>query len=294
MTRADLREATFIAKSRPLTYPPSRRKMDMMKHIRDEIRKKLGTLITEGTKILFPESQKQKEKKTKQDTPQHPPSIDYQSWYTKALPVVKQLIPERYKEFQELYKLEKRDNKIITSLTYTISDYLLGLRITKNDPDDPFGGKQVEIFSSQNAYSSKFYQQITILKSAKERLDSILADIEGVLQAELFDSELDAATELLKKKHLRAAGALAGVTLEAHLSKVLANHNLKLAKKNPTIADYNDTLKNNDVYDIDVWRPIQRLGDIRNYCVHRKDREPRKDEVQELIDGVLKIIKTIF
>ena len=130
--------------------------------------------------------------------------------------------------------------------------------------------------------------------SAQDRVNSILSDIRGVLQAELFDNELDAASELLKKGHLRAAGALAGVTLESHLSKIAANHTLKVGKKNPTIFDFNEELKNNGVYDIPNWRFIQRLGDIRNLCVHSKDRDPTKDEVDELIRGVQKVIKTLF
>ena len=71
------------------------------------------------------------------------------------------------------------------------------------------------------------------------------------------------------------------------------NRNIDIAKKNPTIADYNDKLK--DVaYDTIEWRRIQRLGDLRNLCDHNKDREPTKDEVEELISGTERIIKTIF
>ena len=60
----------------------------------------------------------------------------YQQWYTKTLPVIRQLVPERFSEFVEQYKLEKR--KAIAHSTYTISDYLVGLRIIRN-PD----GKEI-------------------------------------------------------------------------------------------------------------------------------------------------------
>lgn len=39
---------------------------------------------------------------------------------------------------------------------------------------------------------------------------------------------------------------------------------------------------------------IQHLGDIRNLCDHNKDREPTKEEVEELINGIDQIIKTNF
>lgn len=188
---------------------------------------------------------KDKKKAKEGDTAKALPAIiSYQSWYSRSLPVVKQLIPERYQEFQEQYKLEKRKGKEISFLTYTISDYisdyLIGLRITR-------GWEKEEVVNPLSAFTSKFQHQIAILMSAQGRIDSILADVQGILQAELFDNELQAAQELRKKGHLRAAGALAGVTLESHLSKISTNHGLKLRKKDPTISDFNDELKNKDI-----------------------------------------------
>lgn len=261
-----------------------------MTKISEQIKKELSALINEGIKILVVESEEKggRVKRGEEDDAQKPlPTImSYQSWYTRALPVVRQLIPERYQEFQGQYKLDKRKDTEISFLTYTISDYLIGLRITR-------GWEKEEVVNPLSAFTSKFQHQITILRSAQDRIDSVLADIQGVLQSELFDSELDAANELLKKGHLKAAGALAGVTLESHLAKISANHNLKLSK-NPTISDFNDELKNEGIYDVPNWRFIQRLGDIRNLCVHAKDRDPTKDEVDELIKGVEKVIKTLF
>jgi predicted transcriptional regulator len=99
---------------------------------------------------------------------------------------------------------------------------------------------------------------------------------------------------LLKNRYFRAAGTIAGVVLEKHLSQVMHSHNLSLRKKHPTINDYNELLKSNQVLDIPTWRYIQRLGDLRNMCTHDKGREPINEEVTELINGVDKIIKTIF
>ena len=39
---------------------------------------------------------------------------------------------------------------------------------------------------------------------------------------------------------------------------------------------------------------IQRLADIRNLCTHPKDREPTKEEVDELISEAERITKTIL
>lgn len=258
----------------------------------DEIKQKPTELVTEGLAILrvetFGEHEKEKGGQKARTAQEIMPTVQsYQHWYSKALPVVKQLLPDRYQEFQDQYKLAKRKEGRLDYLTYTISDYLLGLNVT-----DRFTGE--ELVNRGSVFQTKFQHQILILQSAQSRLDSILSDIEGVLQAELFDTELDASRELFKKGHLRPAGALAGVTLETHLGKVSANHSLKVSKKDPTVSDLNDQLKNNGVYDVPTWRFIQRLGDIRNLCVHHKKREPTKEEVDELNTGVEKTVKTLF
>ena len=96
-----------------------------------------------------------------------------------------------------------------------------------------------------------------------------------------------------KNGYLRASGVIAGVVLEAHLLQVCNSHNITI-KKNPTINDFNKILKQNNVVDIPNWRFIQRLGDLRNLCGHKRERDPLKEEVEELINGVDKITKTLY
>jgi len=115
-----------------------------------------------------------------------------------------------------------------------------------------------------------------------------------LVQADLFDSELEAAKELNKKGFVRGAGAIAGVVLEKHLAQVCENHNVKVSKKNPGINDYNQLLKDNEVIEVKDWRFIQHLADLRNLCDHDKKKEPKKEDIDELIDGVEKVSKTIF
>ena len=67
-------------------------------------------------------------------------------------------------------------------------------------------------------------RQYAILDAARKRLDSSLYDIRYMVQADLFDSELDAAKQLLKFGHFRAAGAVSGVVLEKHLQGICNSH----------------------------------------------------------------------
>lgn len=210
---------------------------------------------------------------------------DYQAWYSEAKLVIKQLLPDRLSDFERHYEKPK-PRKDITSDNYRIEDYLQALSVTH--------GWQKELVVGPDAAIPQFQQQLAMLKSVSQRFESSLFDIRQLVQADLFDSELEEARQLIKNGFLRGAGAIAGVVLEKHLAQVADNHNMKTRKKHPTISDFNDLLKKGGVLDVPSWRKMQRLGDIRNLCDHNKERNPTKEEVQELVDGVEKFTKTLF
>lgn len=207
----------------------------------------------------------------------------YQKWYSQSMLVIKQLLPERFDEFKECYKLDKR--KTIDPSTYKLFDYFSGISVSR-------GG--TSCFNTKSVAYSQIAIQLNILDSVKTVIDSSLSDVRGILEAELFDNELDSARHLLKNGYLRASGALCGVILETHFSNIVKNHNLKMTKKDPSINDYNELFKKEGIYDTINWRFIQHLGDIRNLCDHKKQRDPSNDEIEELINGTDKVIKTIF
>lgn len=210
-------------------------------------------------------------------------SDKYQEWYSESLIVVKQVLPDRLGDFVRLFE-KPRIRKSIDYNNYVVEDYLQGLTVKSG----------METVVGPDAAIPKFHQQYNILKSAGKRFESVLFDIKQILQADLFDSELDAARELNKKGFMRAAGAVAGVVLEGHLLQVSQNHVLVISTKKPTIGDFNDLLKSNGVIDVSIWRKIQFLADLRNKCDHKKSDEPTKEETEELISGVDKLIKTLF
>ena len=210
---------------------------------------------------------------------------EYQSWYSQAQAVVKQVLPDRLSDLRSYYERPK-SRKELTYENYRIEDYLHGITVTR--------GYTKETIVGLDAAIPHFRQQLSILKSAKDRFESSLFDIRQMVQADLFDSELDAAKELAKQKFTRAAGALAGVVLERHLKQACDNHALKIAKKNPTISTLNDALKDAGVMDVPEWRFIQHLGDIRNLCDHSRTPDPTTAQVEDLITGVMKVTKTLF
>jgi len=202
---------------------------------------------------------------------------EFEIWYTESFALIKVVLPDRINDFSKMYYNDKTKNGLMTYFQHIPSML------------DEWGDSTII-----DQVKSVLDSQIGILKSCEKRFESSLFDIKQLLQADIFDSELDAARELNKKGFLRAAGAISGVVLEGHLKQVCINHNIVIKKTNPTISDFNQLLKDNEIIETHDWRFIQRLGDIRNLCDHKKQQEPTKEEIEELIKGVEKIIKTLF
>lgn len=206
-------------------------------------------------------------------------AVAYEAWYSEALPVIAQLLPTRLADFKSYYEVPK-SRRELNNMTYTIHDMIQGLSIER-------AGVLV------SAGLTRVTGQINILKAAEQRFESSLFEIRQLVQADLFDTEIDAARELLKNRFTRAAGAVAGVVLEGHLKQVCDDRSIKLAKAKPTLAVLNDALKDAGTIDVPQWRFNQHLADIRNSCDHARNPEPTVDQVRDLIDGTAKVLKTI-
>jgi hypothetical protein len=252
-----------------------------------DIKQNLDELIMQGKELYYSlnfkhETSDKKKKildKYKLNADKLPNFHDnYEIWYTGALHAVKILIPERVDDFIQLYKNDKRKN--LVPITYTVSDAVLG------------------IYNEHNHISPltalpKFSQQLSILKSARKNIDNVIYNLQFFLRADLFDSELSAANELLKSGFLRAAGVMCGVVLEKHLKQVCIQHKIIIKKKTPGLSYFNEELKTASIIDISMWRQIQYLDDIRNICCHNKSNEPTKEQVKDLLDGTTKVVKSL-
>lgn len=206
---------------------------------------------------------------------------DYQEWYSEALALIAQTMPRRLDDFVGYYEYP-RAKKETNFSNYMIKDYLQGLRVRHG----------IDTIADGSAAIPEFRQQLNIVKSVRATLSSTLMKLTAVLQADLFDSEIDSAVALAKAGFLHAAGAVCGVVIEKHLKQVCTDHKIKLGRKKPTIAVLNDTLKDNGVYLIEDWRFVQYMGDIRNRCDHARSQDPTKDQINDLIAGTKKIVKT--
>ena len=212
-------------------------------------------------------------------------SYAYQSWYTTAIKAVESLASDRYAEFRGYYEID-RSRDVVIHETYSIQDYLNKIQLGVYDPNTKNTRGRARMINC-------FLNQLAILKAIKNRVDSVLTDIEGELFAELEDNEMGVARQLIKISP-RAAGALAGVVIEGHLRKVSNAHGIEIPQKNPVISELNDPLKAASVIDTSAWRKISYLADLRNLCSHKKEVEPTKEQVADLLDGTEWLMKTVF
>lgn len=227
-------------------------------------------------------SSKEKKKNLQENLPLF--NVDYESWYSESIVLLKQILPDRVDDFKAHFEAPK-NRKEISYATYRIQDALKNMSVTRSFTE--------EVIVDSRAAVPHFRQQVAIVKAAKRRFESSLFEIRQLVQADLFDSEIEAARELLKNKFLRAAGAVAGVVLEKHLRQVCDDHTIKVTKKHPGISDLNELLKANGVIDVPQWRQITLLADYRNLCDHNKQTNPTETQVRDLIDGTDKVLKTI-
>ena len=261
--------------------------------IKEEIKKEIEDLIKLGDKLsmaatyeFLPKSElDQATEEQKKTLEKFFKGMTFQSkyheWYAKSLSYISTFLPSRKNDFIDLYrKKDAEKRKEVSLLNYGIQDAIHGISRTFGGVNRSFG-------------ITLFEQQLAILKSLIGTYESSINSLVFELQEQLLDDEIGSARKLIKV-NLRASGALAGVVLERHLKIICQNHSIPITKKNPTINDYNDLLKNNNIIELPVFRHIQLLGDLRNLCDHSKKEDPKLDDINTLIDGVEKIIKTVF
>ena len=222
----------------------------------EKLKEEVEALIEQGTLLLYAMGKdlnlSEETRKRLKDLDLQLPDFrnEYETWYSESLRIVRQIIPERLEDFVKQYKDEKRKS-IISNSSYAIYDYLIHVKTR---------------FVGYGDAVPKMQNQLSILKSSRKRFASSLFDIKKLLQADLFDSELESAKELCKNKFVRAGGAVAGVVLEKHLEHVCQQHNATPQRKNHTISVLNLSLKSHNT--IGRRSQIDQLGgpSVRQFC----------------------------
>lgn len=114
--------------------------------------------------------------------------------------------------------------------------------------------------------------------------NGFLISFKQIVQAEVFDSELEQAKTLLDSGYKNAAAVIAGVVLETAIKELCLNNSIDLEKKKLT--RLNDDLTKAGVYNTFQQKQITALADIRNKAAHGDYGEFTKEDVERMISDI--------
>jgi hypothetical protein len=122
-----------------------------------------------------------------------------------------------------------------------------------------------------------------IFIAAKEDFENgYLSSIKTLVQAEVFDSELEQANELFSSGYFTAAAVIAGVVLETALRELCDRNRIPHGK----LDKMNAELVKARVYNKLNQKRITALADIRNSAAHGKPDEFTDQNVSDMIREV--------
>lgn len=122
-----------------------------------------------------------------------------------------------------------------------------------------------------------------VFSAAKEDYEGgYLNSVKNLVQAEVFDSELEQATELLEAGYATAAAVIAGAVLETKLRNLCDVNGIAHAKLDKMNAD----LAKAGVHNALVQKNITALAATRNSAAHGKTGEFSKDDVKHMITEI--------
>jgi hypothetical protein len=107
-----------------------------------------------------------------------------------------------------------------------------------------------------------------------------------LVQAELFDSELEQAEELLLAGYVGAAAVIAGVVLETTLREMCSRHSLPTGKLDRMNAD----LAKSGAYDVLTQKKVTAWAHMRNLAAHGKQSDFRPDDVKSMMADVRRFL----
>ncbi len=136
-----------------------------------------------------------------------------------------------------------------------------------------------------------------ILLGIKEEIEQgWLTSVKGLVSAEIFTDFLEMAEHLLKEGYKDPAAVMIGSTLEEHLRQ-LCNSNeidtffMRGEKEVPKKADVlNADLTKEGIYNMLDQKQVTAWLDLRNKAAHGKYDEYTKEQVEQMLQGVLNFI----
>ena len=173
------------------------------------------------------------------------------------------------------------DNKLLLAWVVKTKNLLISLCGENSHHLNEFV-KAGEIRAYDSLYRSFERMQAVFLAALDDFKGGYMTSLKSLIQAEVFDSELEQADELLKSGYKVAAAVIAGVVLETSLRDLCTQKGIPHSKLDKMNAD----LAKNGVYNKLQQKRITALADIRNSAAHGKPEEFSENDVKMMITEI--------
>lgn len=206
-------------------------------------------------------------------------------------------INKRFEELQNQAK-EIKDSKHVIYSEYTGSDTYVDSEkllnwLTKTE------NLIVNVCGENSTYYSTFIEEKnvkgfetnlnvfnrinTIFSAIKDDYENgYLTSYKSLIQAEVFDNELEQAKELLDSGYILAAAVIAGTVLETSLRELCDRESLAHGKLDKMNAD----LAKAGIYNTIQQKKITAIAGIRNSAAHGKTDDFNKNDVSTMINDI--------
>ncbi|WP_028571651.1 DUF4145 domain-containing protein [Desulfonatronum lacustre] len=142
---------------------------------------------------------------------------------------------------------------------------------------------KAEEINSYESISDPFKRMKAVFIAAMDDYKGgYLTSIKNLIQADVFDSELEQASELLSSGYKLAAAVIAGVVLETTLRDLCNREGIITGKLDKMNAD----LAKAGIYNKLQQKRITALADIRNSAAHGKPEEFTESDVENMIRDI--------
>ena len=147
--------------------------------------------------------------------------------------------------------------------------------------------EKAEVSTASTNYES-LQKLAAVFRAAREDYEGgYLASMRAIVQAELFDSELEQARELAAKGFALPAAVVAGVVLETALRELCDRESITHAK----LDRMNAELAKAGVYSKLQQKRITALAEIRNLAAHGRSEKFSKEDVDDMIRDVEGLVR---
>lgn len=198
--------------------------------------------------------------------------------------IIKSFIKKKYSEYSgEYYDLDEDKNAQYLQWKVKVKN-LLNLSCGENSVHCKEFSLAEEV-QSFDTNARVFIRLFPILVATYDDFkNGFLVSFKQIIQAEVFDSELEQSRSLLENGYKNAAAVIAGVVLETAIKEVCLNNNIEIERKKLT--QLNDDLAKAGVYNKLQQKQITALADIRNSAAHGNYEQFTKEDVERMIDDI--------